>query len=105
MFIKIQYKLAQFAIILLVSIFINLCLTFYWYYNATDEDFANLPKKGNGKTIFDDRFISLFYFNCSTYGTLGDAMIYPKSNRAKIFTGSYVLLMTAGLVTAADITT
>jgi hypothetical protein len=105
MFIKIQYKLAQFSIILLASLIINLCLTLFWYYNATDDDFANLPKKKNGTTIFDDRFISLFYYNCSTYGTLGDAKIYPKSNRAKLFTGGYVLLMTAGLVTAADITT
>ena len=61
----------------------------------------NLNKKNS--SIFDDRFISLFYFNCSTYGTLGDALIYPISMRARLYTSFYILLVGAGLLTALTI--
>jgi hypothetical protein len=104
---EISYKLIQFGFILLVSILINIILSIYWYYNATEDDFANLPKRNLNKknnSLFDERFTSIFYFNCSTYGTLGDALIYPKSIRARLYTSLYILLVNAGLLTAFSIT-
>jgi hypothetical protein len=103
---QVSYKFIQFIVILFISILINIILSIYWYYNATSNDFANLPKRNLNKKnnfIFDDRFISLFYFNCSTYGTLGDALIYPISMRARLYTSFYILLVGAGLLTALTI--
>jgi hypothetical protein len=96
-------KILEFFTILLISILMNFLLTTFLYYFATDDDFANLPKRKKNDTIFNDRLIALFYFNCSTYGTLGDALIYPKSNRAKLYTSFYVLLTAAGLITILSI--
>ena len=103
---QISYKLIQFIVILLISIIINIILSIYWYYNATPNDFTNLPKRNLNKknnSIFDERFISIFYFNCSTYGTLGDALIYPISMRARLYTSIYILLIGAGFLTALSI--
>jgi len=100
---NILIKIFEFSTILLISILLNFILSTFLYYYATDDDFANLPKKKKNDIIFNDRFISLFYFNCSTYGTLGDALIYPKSNRAKLYTSLYILLTAAGLITILSI--
>jgi hypothetical protein len=96
-------KILEFFTILLISILVNFLLSTFLYYYATDADFANIPKRKKNDGIFNDRLIALFYFNCSTYGTLGDALIYPKSNRAKLYTSLYVLLTAAGLITILSI--
>jgi len=101
---QVSYKLIQFLVIFLISIIINIILSIYWYYNATPNDFANIPKRNkNNKSFFDERFISIFYFNCSLYGTLGDALIYPTSMKARLYTSIYILLFGAGFLTALSI--
>ena len=84
--------------IIIISILI---LTNLLYKFTNDDDFANLPPKDKNKLI-DDRFYALFYYNCSTHGGLGDAMIYPKSTMAKLYTSFYLLLVAAGIFTALD---
>lgn len=102
MFFSISYNLKHFSFILLVIIIIITSATFITYYYLDDSDLANLPKKDN-KKIIDDRFISLFYYNASVHGGLGDALIYPISNRAKIYTSFYLIIIAAGILTAIEV--
>ena len=102
MFFTISYNLKHFTFIFLVIILILTISTMTIYYTMNDDDLANLPPKNNNLLI-DDRFISLFYYNASIHGGLGDALIYPKSNKAKIYTAIYLVLIAAGILTAIEI--
>ncbi len=94
---RLYYK---FIVVLLSSIILNLSLTIGAYHIFNDKDISNLPPKTNN--YFDDRFISLLFYNVSTYTTLGDAKMYPESKRAKLYTITYVIITSALLVTIAD---
>ena len=102
MFLTISYNLKHFTFIFLVIILILTISTIITYYTMDDNDLANLPQK-NKHILIDDRFISLFYYNASIHGGLGDALIYPKSNKAKIYTAIYLVLIAAGILTAIEI--
>lgn len=94
---RLYYK---FFYVLIASLFLNFILTIGAYHTFNEKDISNLPPKSNN--FFDDRFIALLFYNVSTYTTLGDAKMYPESNRAKIYTISYVIVTSALLVTVAD---
>lgn len=100
---RISKKILEFSLILLISILLNFILSIFLYYTLVEGDFANLPKLKKNDGLFNERFISLFYFNCSTYGTLGDPLIYPISIRARLYTSFYILLTAAGLITILSI--
>ena len=102
MFFTISYNLKHFTFIFLVIILIITMSTIIIYYTMDETDLANLPPKDK-KKILDDRFISLFYYNASIHGGLGDAMIYPISNKAKIYTAIYLVLVVAGILTAIEL--
>lgn len=102
MFSTITYNLKHFTFIFVVIILILTISTIMIYYTMDENDLANLPPKDKTQ-IFDDRFISLFYYNASIHGGLGDAMIYPKSNKAKIYTAIYLVLIAAGILTAIEL--
>jgi hypothetical protein len=102
MFFTISYNLKHFTFIFLVIILILTISTMIIYYTMDDTDLANLPPK-NKNSLVDDRFISLFYYNASIHGGLGDAMIYPISNKAKLYTAIYLVLIAAGILTAIEI--
>jgi hypothetical protein len=90
-----QHYLKIFLIIIVI-ISIN---TLILYFLFTENDIANLPSKD--KPI--DRIISLFYYNTSVHGSFGDGTLYPISNKAKIYTTIYLLIIAAGILTAIDI--
>ena len=102
MFFTISYNLKHFTFIFLVIILILTISTMMIYYTMDESDLANLPSKDKNK-IIDDRFISLFYYNASIHGGLGDALIYPISNKAKIYTSIYLVLVAAGVLTAIEL--
>jgi len=102
MFFTISYNLKHFIFIFLVIILILTISTIITYYTMDDNDLANLPQK-NKNILIDNRFISLFYYNASIHGGLGDALIYPKSNKAKIYTAIYLVLIATGILTAIEI--
>jgi hypothetical protein len=102
MFLTISYNLKHFTFIFLVIILILTISTIVTYYTMDDNDLANLPQK-NKNILIDDRFISIFYYNASIHGGLGDSLIYPKSNKAKIYTAIYLVLIAAGILTAIEI--
>jgi hypothetical protein len=81
---------------------INLLMAFILYHLVTDKDFTGLPKKDHTKT-FDDRFVALFYFNSITISTLGYGDIVAISNRARLFVGIYVALITSGIITVLSV--
>ena len=101
MYFTLKRNFEHFIKILLVIICLIILLTSFIYSYATDKDFANLPPKNKDKLI-DDRYISLFYYNASVHGGLGDAVIYPTSNFAKIYTSIYLVIIAAGIFTALD---
>ena len=70
-------------------------MTIYLYNFTDDTDFANVPN--------NNRFVALFYYNCSVHGTLGDALIYPISNKGRIYTSIYLIIIAAGIMTAIDV--
>lgn len=72
-----------FIFILSVNIILSLFL-FLW---VTDEDMNGLPK--NNK----DRLISLFYYSITTFTTTGYGDVYAKSNRMKLVSCLYMILM------------
>ena len=47
-----------------------------------------------------NRFIALFYYNSSTHGGLGDALIYPTSIKARIYTSIYLIIIAGSVLTA-----
>ncbi len=102
MFITLSNNFGHFIKILIIIILIIILLTIGLYNFTDDTDFANLPLKNKSK-IIDERFISLFYYNCSTHGGLGDARIYPISNFAKLYTSFYLIIVIAGIFTVIDI--
>ncbi len=102
MFFTISYNIKHFSYIFLVIILILTISTMIIYYTMDDNDLANLPPKDKTKML-DDRFISLFYYNASIHGGLGDALIYPISNKAKIYTSLYLVLIAAGVLTAIEL--
>ncbi len=102
MFFTISYNVKHFTFIFLIIILILTVSTMIIYYTMDDNDLANLPPKDKTK-ILDDRFISLFYYNASIHGGLGDALIYPKSNKAKLYTSIYLVLVAAGVLTAIEL--
>ena len=102
MFFTISYNLKHFTFIFLVIILILTLSTMMIYYALDEKDLANLPSKDKTK-ILDDRFISLFYYNASIHGGLGDALIYPISNKAKLYTAIYIVLIAAGILTAIEL--
>jgi len=102
MFFTISYNVKHFTFIFLVIILILTISTMIIYYTMDDNDLAHLPPK-NKNVLLDDRFISLFYYNASIHGGLGDALIYPISNRAKIYTAIYLVLIAAGVLTAIEL--
>ena len=102
MFFTISYNLKHFTFIFLVIILILTISTMMIYYALDEKDLANLPSKDKTK-ILDDRFISLFYYNASIHGGLGDALIYPISNKAKLYTAIYIVLIAAGILTAIEL--
>ena len=84
MFFTISYNLKHFTFIFLIIILILTISTMITYYTMDEDDLANLPPQ-NKNLLIDDRFISLFYYNASIHGGLGDALIYPISNKAKMY--------------------
>ena len=102
MFITLSNNLYHFIKILTIMFLIIIILTIILYNFTDDTDFSNLPPKNKSK-IIDDRFISLFYYNSSTQGGLGDAKIIPISNFAKIYTSLYLILIIAGIFTVLDV--
>ena len=76
-------KVALFAIIFnfLVSLFL-----FTW---VTDDDLNNIPEAPLS------RFVSIFYYSITTFSTTGYGDITAKSNRMKLFTSLYMILVFA----------
>ena len=78
-------------IIIIIITILTTCL-----YNFTDNtDFANVP---NDTKL--NRFVALFYYNSSIHGGLGDALIYPISKKARIYTSIYLIIIAGGILTA-----
>ena len=102
MFVTISNNLTHFTKILIIILLLIITLTIILYNFTDDNDFANLPPKDKSK-IIDDRFISLFYYNSSTPGGLGDAKIYPISNLGKLYTSIYLIIVIAGFFTVLDL--
>jgi len=99
---QINFKYSQVLVYFCLIMIINYLVTSFVYSWATDDDITGLPSKDSSK-MFDDRFISLFYFNIITFTTVGYGDMLPKSNRAKLFISVYVALVAAGLLTALEI--
>ena len=102
MFTKLPYKFTKFILIIIGSLFINFILTTFAYKFLSDKDISNLPPK-NSKTMFNDRFLSLYLYNVSMFSSLGEAKMYPESNKGKIYTIIYVLISSALLLTITDV--
>ena len=100
---KLSYRFHQLFVYLVVLLIINVILALFFYSWVTDADFSGLPPKDPSKR-FDSRLIALFYYNSITLSTLGYGDVVPISDRARIFIGIYVVLITAGLITALDVT-
>jgi hypothetical protein len=100
---KLNYRFHQFFVYLMVLLVINVFMAFFLYSWVTDADFSGLPPKDKSKT-FDSRLVALFYYNSITLSTLGYGDVVPISDRARMFVGIYVVLITAGLITALDVT-
>jgi hypothetical protein len=101
MILTISNQVIHFFGILILIIVIIITLTLYLYNYTTDIDFAGLPPKDKSK-LFDERFVSLLYYNASVNGGLGDSAIYPTSNKGKIYTSIYLIIIAAGIFTAID---
>jgi hypothetical protein len=54
---------------------------------VTDDDLKNLPKP------YVERFVSVFYFLITTFTTTGYGDIYAESDRMKLFTTFYMILI------------
>jgi hypothetical protein len=102
MILKISSNLAFFIKAIFITFGVIFILTMYLYHFTDDKDIANLPPKDK-KKIIDDRFVSLFYYNASIHGGLGDATMYPISNKAKIFTTIYLVIIISGIITGLDL--
>ena len=102
MFTKLTYKFTKFIFIIIGSLIINFILTTFAYKFLTDKDISNLPPQSK-KSMFDDRFLSLYLYNISMYSSLGEAKMYPESNKGKIYTIIYVLISSALLLTVSDV--
>ena len=73
-----------------ISIFIiavNILLSFFLFLWVTDDDINGLPKNNM------DRFISLFYYSITTFTTTGFGDVYAKSNRMKLLSSLYMILI------------
>ena len=102
MFPFVSQNKIHFVKIIIIIIIIILTLTTCLYLYTDETDFAHLPPKTKSKLI-DDRFVALFYYNSSVHGGLGDAMIYPISNFAKLYTSVYLIIIASGIFTALAI--
>lgn len=102
MFTKLPYKFTKFILIILGALLINFVLTTLAYKFLTDKDISNLPPKSK-YSMFDDRFLSLYLYNVSMFSSLGEAKMYPESNKGKIYTIIYVLISTALILTITDV--
>ena len=98
MFHSISKNLIHFLHIILYILILIFSLTIYLYNFTDDNDFSNVPKDSNL-----NRFIALFYYNCSTHGGMGDALIYPISNKGRIYTSIYLIIVAGGILTAIDV--
>lgn len=98
MFHSISRNLIHFCCMILYILIIIFSLTIYLYNFTDDNDFKNVP---NDSKL--NRFIALFYYNSSTHGALGDALIYPISNKGRIYTSIYLIIIAGGIMTAIDI--
>ncbi len=101
MFKSIRNNLSHFFKILSIIILLIFILTVFLYNFMDEKDLANLPPKNKNK-LFDNRFVSLFYYNSSIHGGLGDSALYPISNFAKLYTAFYLIIIAAGIFTAID---
>jgi hypothetical protein len=73
-----------------ISIFIiavNVLLSLFLFLWATDDDINGLPNNNI------DRFISLFYYSITTFTTTGFGDVYAKSNRMKLLSSLYMILI------------
>ena len=73
-----------------ISIFIiavNVLLSLFLFLWVTDDDINGLPKNNM------DRIISLFYYSITTFTTTGYGDVYAKSNRMKILSSLYMILI------------
>lgn len=78
------YKMAKVALFIFFINALFALLTIPW---VTDKDLVGLPQK----TM--DRFISLFYFGITTFTTTGYGDIHASSNRMKLLTTAYMILV------------
>ena len=102
MFTKLPYKFAKFILIIVGSLIINFIITSFAYNFLTDKDISHLPPKSN-KTMFNDRFLSLYLYNVSMFTSVGEAKMYPESNKGKIYTILYIIISCALLLTVTDV--
>ena len=98
MFHSISRNLIHFIRMIIYILIIIFSLTIYLYNFTDDKDFANVP---NDNKL--NRFIALFYYNCSVHGSLGDGLIYPISNKGRIYASTYLIIIAGGIMTAIDI--
>jgi hypothetical protein len=66
---------------------VNILLSLFLFLWVTDDDLNGLPK--NNK----DRFVSLFYYSITTFTTTGYGDVYAKSNRMKLVSCLYMILI------------
>jgi len=101
---KVNYKFNQILFFFVVIMLINVVMAKILYHVFDDTDFSGLPPKKKDDNIFyNDRLVALFYYNSITLSTLGYGDIVPISNKARLFVGFYVALITAGLITAFEL--
>jgi hypothetical protein len=82
---KITFKEVKKICIFILSV--NILVSLFLFLWVTDEDMHGLPK--NNK----DRFVSLFYYSITTFTTTGYGDVYAKSNRMKLVSSLYMILI------------
>ena len=82
---KITFKEIKKISIFIISV--NILLSLFLFLWVTDDDINGLPKNNI------DRFISLFYYSITTFTTTGFGDVYAKSNRMKLLSSLYMILI------------
>jgi len=82
---KITFKEIKKISIFIISV--NIILSLFLFLWVTDDDINGLPKNNM------DRIISLFYYSITTFTTTGYGDVYAKSNRMKILSSLYMILI------------
>jgi len=77
---------------IIVALIINLIITIMLFTFISEDDFAGIP------TNKYDKFITLFHYCISIFSTIGNCEIYPRSSRAKLLVSSFMMFISAGII-------